>query len=172
MGKIVSEHELILCRREWKNNGQRAVLVSGCFDLLHPGHIRLLERARSLGNVLIVAIQSDVSVRKEAALAGPVGGGASRAVLARPITPGMERAETVAALAAVDYVVQFDDATPEALLSQSAPDIFVKGGIEGSNQPAFCRSGGLNVGTAVIFVPLEPGYSTAGLIERISQLPE
>lgn len=172
MGKIVSQHELILLRREWKNNGRRVVLVSGCFDLLHPGHIRLLERARSFGDVLVVAVQGDSSVRKDAAFAETASDGTKGTSLLRPIVPGVERAETLAALAAVDCVVEYDDPTPEPLLSRLAPDLFVKGGIAGSNQPDFRRSGGLDAGTAVVFIPLEPGYSTAGLIERITQLPE
>jgi rfaE bifunctional protein nucleotidyltransferase chain/domain len=170
--KVMSQHELILHRCEWKDNGLCVVLVSGCFDLLHPGHIRLLERARSLGDVLVVALQGDSSVRNDPAFSGTARDGSKRVSPLRPITPGVERAETLAALAAVDCVVEYDDPTPEVLLSHLAPDIFVKGGMGGSNQPAFCQSGALDAGTKVVFVPLEPGYTTAGLIERMTQLPE
>ena len=166
----MSPHELILLRREWKDNARRVVLVSGCFDLLHPGHVRLLERARDLGDVLIVALQSDSSVRKESSFAPSPSEGKARSSLRRPVTPGAERAEILAALAAVDSVVEFDEPTPEAILSRLAPDIFVRGGTAGPQQPAFCQSGALGAGIEVVFVPLEPGYSTAGLIERITQL--
>src|SRR5665213_226994 len=88
LGNVASQHELILHRRKWKDNGQRVVLVCGCFDLLHPGHVRLLERARSLGDVLVVAIRDDVSVRKDAAYAVTAREGARRISPHRPITPG------------------------------------------------------------------------------------
>jgi rfaE bifunctional protein nucleotidyltransferase chain/domain len=169
---VVSQHELILHRRKWKDNGKRVVLVCGCFDLLHPGHIRLLERARSLGDVLVVAIQSDVSVRKDRAYAVTVSDGARRTSPLRPITPGIERAETLAALACVDCVVEYDDPAPKSLLARMVPDIFVKGGTAGSNQASSSSSNDSELKTPVVFIPLEPGYSTAGLIERITQLPE
>src|ERR1700722_17340862 len=114
----MSPHELILLRRDWKDNARRVVLASGCFDLLHPGHVRLLERARALGDVLIVALQSDASVQKEAASAASPSDAKGRTVLRRPVTPGVERAEILAALAAVDSVVEFDEPTPEAILSR------------------------------------------------------
>jgi rfaE bifunctional protein nucleotidyltransferase chain/domain len=172
LGQVISQHELILHRRKWKDNGQRVVLVSGCFDLLHPGHTRLLERARSLGDVLIVAFQGDASVRMDPALATTATDGKKRASPLRPIVPATERAETLAALAAVDFVVEFDEPTPEVIVSRLVPEIFVKGGVAASHQPAFCRNGLPDAATSVVFVPLEPGYSTAGLIDRIAHLPE
>src|ERR1700680_2663624 len=91
LGAVVSQDELILHVRGRKRNGERVVFTNGCFDLLHPGHVRLLEQARALGSFLIVAINSDASVR------GMKG-------LGRPVLPEQERAEILAALAAVDYV--------------------------------------------------------------------
>src|SRR5580658_3546961 len=93
---VISQGELILQRSEWKRNGKRVVCVTGVFDLLHPGHIRLLEQARALGDVLVVAIQSDAQARDQK---GP----------SRPITPIAERAEIVAAFQAVDAVVELGD---------------------------------------------------------------
>ena len=104
---IVSQSELILQRGEWKRNGKRVVCAAGAFDLLHPGHIRLLEQARGLGDIVVVALQSDASVRSSAAQSATRGGaGESRAgqsAAARPITPANERAEILTALAAVDW---------------------------------------------------------------------
>lgn len=109
MEQIISQDKLIFQRQNWKRNGESVVFVSGCFDLLHPGHIRLLEQARSYGDILVVGVQSDGSVR-----AGEAGSsnGSIRSKLLRPITPGRERAEILSALAAVDYVVQFDEESP------------------------------------------------------------
>ncbi len=93
---VISQSELILQRGDWKRNGKRVVCVTGVFDLLHPGHIRLLEQARAQGDVLVVAIQSDAHAREQK---GP----------ARPIIPVAERAEIVAAFQAVDAVVELTD---------------------------------------------------------------
>lgn len=161
MGKVVSQDELILRRREWKRDGRKVVCASGCFDLLHPGHIRLLEQARSLGDVLVVTVESDEAVRRKTESAKGVG---------RPITPAAERAEILAALAAVDYVIECDDASPRGLLPQLRPDIFVTGAW-GQAGPARRDDEALEaMGCKVVRIPLEPGYSTALLIERIQHL--
>jgi len=133
------------------------VCASGSFDLLHPGHIRLLEQARSLGDSLTVAVAGDASVREQCTDAGKV---------ARPVTPAAERMEIVAALAAVDFVVPFDGSSPQEFLLKFAPDVFVAGG-------AGTRRGSREIeapGCKILHVPLEPGYSTAQLIERITHL--
>lgn len=162
MGKVISQDELMRLRRDWKREGRKIVCASGGFDLLHPGHIRLLEQARSLGDILVVAVESDRSVG---------GRTPSDAGMARPITPAAERAEILAALAAVDYAAEFDDVSPRGLLAQFQLDVFVAGGPAGD--PA-ARQEDEALGAAgcrVVRIALEPGYSTALLIERIQQLP-
>jgi rfaE bifunctional protein nucleotidyltransferase chain/domain len=163
LGSVLSQDELILRRSEWKRNGQRVVFASGCFDLLHPGHIRLLEQARSHGDVLIVGVEDDASAgHKEAP---------ESSLPQRPITPAAERAEIVAALAAVDYAVEYDAGSARDLLARLAPEVVVKGGDPGSNQAAFQEDEASTVaGSKVVRIPLEPGHSAARLIERIRNL--
>jgi len=156
VGQVVSQEELILHRGAWKRNGKRVVFVSGRFDLLHPGHIRLLEQAQKLGEVLIVGVQSDAAVRASSPSAGP-----GRNGLERPITPACERMEILAALAAVDYAVEFDAPAPNDLLALLEPDILVVGG----GDPVHG-----NVEQKIVSIPLEPGFSTSRLIDRITQL--
>jgi rfaE bifunctional protein nucleotidyltransferase chain/domain len=163
LGRVVSQDELILHRGEWKRNGKRVVFASGCFDLLHPGHIRLIEQARANGDVLIVGIESDEIAS----------GNQSAASVAaqRPITPAAERAELVAALAAVDYAIELNTAAARTLMERLAPDVIVKGGDPGSDQAAFQADEASTVaGSKVVRIPLEPGHSTARLIERIKNL--
>jgi cytidyltransferase-like protein len=172
---IVSQSELILQRQEWKRNGQRVVCAAGVFDLLHPGHIRLLEQARGLGDVLVVALQSDPSIRsnrRQSSQAAATPSRADRQIAARrPITPATERAEILTALAAVDYVVEFDEPTPREFVARLAPDIVVKGGEPGSQESAFLDDEAVKAAAGrVVRVALEPGYSTSLLIERITQL--
>jgi rfaE bifunctional protein nucleotidyltransferase chain/domain len=163
LGQAVSQAELILRRGEWKRNGRVLVCASGCFDLLHPGHIRLLEQARRLGDILVVAVQSDASFRKNFAPAK-----SSAPEIARPITPAAERMEILAALAAVDYVVEFDGPSPLEFLQRVAPDVFVEGGTAGESSLRESESGAL--GCKIVRFPLEPGYSTTRLIARITEL--
>ncbi|MGH9682402.1 MAG: adenylyltransferase/cytidyltransferase family protein [Candidatus Acidiferrales bacterium] len=156
---MVSQSDLILQRCDWKRNGLRVVFASGSFDLLHPGHIRLLEQARSLGDALVVAVKSDAIVRAEH---GKM----------RPIARAGERAEILSALAAVDYVVVLDGATASEVIAGLAPEIIVKAGGPGSIERAFDDDEALtSAGTQVVRIPIEPGYSTDGLIQRIRQLP-
>jgi rfaE bifunctional protein nucleotidyltransferase chain/domain len=164
LGKVVSQDELILHRSEWKRNGKCAVFVSGSFDLLHPGHVRLLEQARGVGDVLIVGVESDAAVRAKSGKAATPNNN-----LARPINPAGERLEILAALAATDYVVEFDASTPRDLLARLKPEIIVEGG--GDTDPAFMdRSEGHVAETRIVRIPLEPGYSISRLIDRIKQL--
>jgi len=171
LAQVVSQDSLILQRRKWKDNGQCVVFVSGCFDLLHPGHIRLLEQARSHGDILIVGVQSDASVRNtHAGAAGTAELSSKRA--SRPITPGVERAEILAALAAVDYVVEFDDPSPTQLIERLGPDIIVEGAaapVKPEKDTAARSPESLS--PKLVRILLEPGYSTSRLIERIQQQP-
>jgi rfaE bifunctional protein nucleotidyltransferase chain/domain len=169
LGQVVSQSELMHHRGGWKRNGQGVVCVSGCFDLLHPGHIRLLEQARALGDVLVVAVQGDAGVRAAAGPAAHEKPGKSTPL--RPIIPAAERAEILAALAAVDYVVEFDEASPCEFLARLLPDVFVRGAAAGGEEGASPDDKALEaMGCRVVRVPLEPGYSTARLIGRISEL--
>jgi cytidyltransferase-like protein len=172
---VVSQSELILQRQEWKRNGKRVVCVAGAFDLLHPGHVRLLEQARGVGDILIVALQSDESVRiaaeQAAKLIGAAGPPAAGDSVARPITPVDERAEILAALAAVDFVVIFEEATAAEFIARLAPDVLAQGGEAGSRENEYADDDAVKAaGGQVVRLPLEPGYSTSWLVERISQL--
>ena len=161
MGQVVSRDELMRLRQEWKYQGRKVVCAAGGFDLLHPGHIRLLEQARAMGDILVVAMESDRSVRGR-----PAQGSAAP----RPVTPASERAEILAALAAVDFVTEFDDVSPGAWPAELLPDIFVAGG-SASDASARREDAALQArGCRVRRIPLEPGYSTTLLIERIKYL--
>jgi len=148
--------DLLAQRALWKSAHQRVVFTNGCYDLLHPGHIRLLEQARSLGDVLVLALNSDASVRR---MKGP----------SRPLIPEQERAEMALALEAVDAVTLFDEETPRELIAALLPDILIKGAdwahfIAGREEVEAA-------GGQVLTVALEPGYSTTNLVERILQTP-
>ena len=165
MGKVVSQDELILLRGEWKRNGRKIVFASGCFDLLHPGHVRLLEHARDLGDTLIVGVESDASARARiAAEAGPV------ACNDRPLTSVEERMEILAALASVDYVFEFDAREAKSAMARLQPDVIVEGGGE-TFQATREADTSTGTGTIIVRIALEPGHSTTRLIERIKQIP-
>ncbi len=139
-----------------KAAGKTVVFTNGVFDLLHPGHLRYLQHARSLGDALIVGINSDRSTR------AIKGGG-------RPITPDAERAELIGALACVDAVVVFDEDTPHAAIAALQPDVLVKGA-DWADDAIVGRDLVQARGGKVVRVPIEPGYSTTAMIRRIKQL--
>ena len=153
MGKIVSQDELILLITREKRNGRRVVFTNGCFDLLHPGHVRCLAEARSLGDLLVVAVNSDRSVRGNK---GPE----------RPLVPQNDRAEVLAALSSVDYVTIFDDPTPRDLIARLLPSVLVKGADWGPND-VVGRQEVEAAGGKVVSIPLAPGYSTTSLLQKI-----
>jgi rfaE bifunctional protein nucleotidyltransferase chain/domain len=155
MSLILSRPDLARRRSEWRQAGLKVVFTNGCYDLLHPGHVRLLEAARSLGDRLIVALNSDASVQR---LKGP----------RRPILPESERAALVAALDAVDAVTLFDEDTPHALLETVLPDVLVKGA-DWSHWIAG-REIVEGAGGSVQALPLEPDYSTTDIEKRILSL--
>jgi len=138
-----------------KRNGRRVVFTNGCFDLLHPGHIRSLEMARALGDVLIVGLNSDASVRQ---LKGE----------GRPVIPERERAEILGALESVDAVVIFDDLTPREVITRLLPDILVKGGDWPGDQ-IVGREEVEAAGGRVVSVPVVPGYSTSAILRKIRE---
>lgn len=140
-----------------KGVGRRIVFTNGCYDLLHPGHTRLLEKARDLGDILILGLNSDRSVRENKGRD-------------RPITGEAERAEVAAALAAVDYVVIFDEPTPREIIARVLPDVLVKGGDWGPKE-IIGREEVEGAGGRVVSIPFEPGYSTSSIIERILKIP-
>ncbi len=152
MPRLYSRAEILEQRTEWKREGKTVVFTNGCYDLLHPGHVRLLEQARSAGDVLIVGLNSDASVRRAK---GP----------ARPLTPEGERAEVLVSLESVDAVVIFEEDTPRALIAELLPDVLVKGAdwahfIAGREEVEAA-------GGRVLTIALEPGYSTTAIIEKI-----
>jgi len=156
MGRVVTQDELILHVAERKRNGQRVVFTNGCFDLLHPGHARLLEQARGLGDVLVVGLNSDASVR---AIKGA----------GRPVIPEAERAEVLAALACVDYVALFDEPTPQQIIARVLPDVLVKGADWGADE-IVGRAEVEAAGGRVEQVELQPGWSTTAILERMRKL--
>ncbi len=157
LGRVLPQDELIVAVAEAKGNGRRVVFTNGCFDLLHPGHLRTLERARAMGDLLVVAINSDRSVRE---LKG----------VGRPILPEAERAEILAALAAVDYVTIFDEPTPQKLIARLLPDVLVKGSDWGEGE-IVGREEVEAAGGRVERLAFEPGYSTTDILSRIRALP-
>ena len=152
MGRIVSQEELIALLGRAKRGSRRVVFTNGCFDLLHPGHIRTLEAARSLGDVLVVGLNRDKSVREAK--------GDSRPVIAEN-----ERAELLAALEAVDLVAIFEEDTPIKLITEIKPSVLVKGGDYTRDQVVGHEiveaSGG-----EVLLVDVLPGFSTTSLVNR------
>jgi len=153
MGKICSQQELVQAVESEKRGGRVVVFTNGCFDLLHPGHVRCLAEARRLGDVLVVAVNSDLSVRGNK---GPE----------RPLVPEQDRAEVLAALASVDYVTIFDEPTPLALIAHVLPDILVKGADWALDQ-VVGREEVEAAGGRVVSIPLAPGYSTTSLVQKI-----
>jgi rfaE bifunctional protein nucleotidyltransferase chain/domain len=151
--KVLGDETLQERLAEARGRGQRVVFTNGCFDVLHVGHARYLEEARAQGDLLVVGVNSDASVR---GLKGPK----------RPIVPEADRAEMLAALASVDYVVLFDEATPEALIGRVRPDLHVKGGdyrAEDLPETPLVRA----LGGEVRIMPLVAGRSTSDLVETI-----
>jgi len=157
MSKIVDKQALLDARARMKRAGKRLVFTNGCFDLLHAGHVRYLSEARGLGDGLVVALNSDRSVR---ALKGN----------GRPIMNEQERAEVIAALEAVDYVIIFDEETPRELIATLLPDVLVKGGDWPLDQ-IIGRDEVEGVGGRVLSLPYVEGSSTTEIIDRIKSFP-
>ena len=155
MAKEYSRPELIAKRAEWRARGLRVVFTNGCYDLLHPGHIRLLEQARTLGDILVLGLNTDASVHRYKGYT-------------RPVLGERERVEVALALEAVDAVTLFGEDTPRELISELLPDVLIKGAdwahfIAGREEVE--ANGGV-----VRALALEPGYSTTGIVETILAL--
>jgi D-beta-D-heptose 7-phosphate kinase/D-beta-D-heptose 1-phosphate adenosyltransferase len=157
-GKVRSLDELCLRLGPEKRGDAKVVFTNGCFDLLHVGHVRYLQKARRMGNLLVVALNTDASVRR---LKGP----------SRPVQPERDRAEILAALECVDAIVLFDDDTPLAVIERLKPDVLVKGAdwpLEGIvGREAVEEAGG-----RVAKISYVKGFSTSALIERICKSPQ
>ena len=152
MGLLYSRTELAEARAGWRSAGKTVVFTNGCYDILHPGHVRLLERARSLGDILILALNTDASVAR---LKGP----------SRPLIGQKERARMAMALEAVDAVTHFDEDTPRELIALILPDILVKGAdwahfIAGREEVEAA-------GGKVMALALEPGFSTTNIEKEL-----
>ncbi len=152
--KILPLHQLQIERERLRQAGKKVVFTNGCFDLLHPGHVRYLQQARALGDALIVALNSDRSVRE---LKGDK----------RPILTEAERSEVMAALACVDFVTVFDEPTPREIISALLPDVLVKGGDWGIDA-IIGREEVEAAGGQVISLPFVDGCSTSDVIQRIA----
>lgn len=150
--------EVLAVADAWRRDRRAIVFTNGVFDLLHPGHLRYLQAARGLGDVLIVGVNSDRSVRGNK---GP----------SRPINPEGERAEVLAALACVDAVVIFDEATPHDVIAAIQPDVLVKGA-DWAQDAIVGRDIVEARGGKVVRVKLEDGYSTTAIVARIQALKD
>ncbi|HUG55223.1 MAG TPA: D-glycero-beta-D-manno-heptose 1-phosphate adenylyltransferase [Vicinamibacteria bacterium] len=154
-GAVAGLEALLEERRGWKASGKAVVFTNGCFDLLHPGHVALFEAARAQGDVLVVGLNSDRSVRE---LKGE----------GRPLVPEGERAETLAALEAVDRVVVYDQDTPREVIAALLPDVLVKGA-DWALDAIVGREEVEGAGGRVARVEMLPGRSTTSLVARIRQ---
>jgi rfaE bifunctional protein nucleotidyltransferase chain/domain len=150
---VLTLEELILQFGPRKRNGRRVVFTNGCFDLLHPGHIKLLEAARAMGDALVVGLNSDGSVR---ALKGA----------GRPVIPEQERAEILANFECVDGVVVFDELTPQKTVAALLPDILVKGGDWPGSQ-IVGREEVEAAGGKVVLIDVVEGHSTTEILRKI-----
>lgn len=158
MGKVMTLQEAVEYREQLRAAGQRLVLTNGHFDLLHVGHLDYLEKARALGDVLLVGVNQDITT------------GAQKG-RGRPIVPDHERARLLAALIPVDAVVLFAEPTADRLLEQLRPDVYVKGG-DYAHKPLPERPTAERVGARVALIDYLPGHSTSALIARIRALPD
>ena len=156
LGKILTLNAAVERVSELKREGKRVVFTNGCFDLIHPGHTRYLAEARKLGDVLLVAVNSDRSVRD---LKGD----------GRPIFPQEERAEILAALEAVDYVTIFDDPTPQAVIARMLPHVLVKGAGWGPNE-IVGRAEVEAAGGRVVSMAAIPGFSTSSIVSAVQKI--
>jgi rfaE bifunctional protein nucleotidyltransferase chain/domain len=146
-------HDLVRERQGLRERGTRVVFTNGCFDLLHGGHVTLLEAARAEGDLLVVGLNGDTSVRR---LKGP----------SRPVVPEAERAEVLLALDCVDRVVVYDEDTPRETIRALLPDVLVKGA-DWAEQDIVGRDEVVGAGGRVVRVELVPGRSTTALVEKI-----
>jgi D-beta-D-heptose 7-phosphate kinase/D-beta-D-heptose 1-phosphate adenosyltransferase len=151
----MSESDLLVEIEQAKLTGQRVVMTNGCFDILHPGHVSYLQQASAQGDLLVVAVNDDDSVRR---LKGP----------SRPVNPTADRMAILAALACVEFVVPFSEDTPVRLIEAVAPDVLVKGGDYKVEEIAGHESV-LARGGRVITLDFVEGHSTSGMLARLGK---
>lgn len=154
MSQIVQLKELLSILERLKTEKKQIVTTNGCFDILHVGHVRYLKQAKELGDVLIICLNTDKSVKK---LKGD----------SRPVNNELDRAEVLAGLRSVDYVILFDEDTPSELLAQIKPDIHVKGGDYDANTLPEAKII-QQFGGKIMFLPFVAGKSTTGIINKIN----
>jgi rfaE bifunctional protein nucleotidyltransferase chain/domain len=154
--KIYHLNKLVAICRRLKRQGRKVVFTNGCFDLLHGGHVRLFDEAKKRGDVLLVALNGDASVRR---LKGP----------ARPVFPLRERLEILAAVADIDYLTSFSAATPQKVIAALRPDVLVKGG-DWQPDEIVGRDEVEAAGGRVVRVRYFEGHSTSAIIRRIARL--
>ncbi len=154
---VLDETQWMRKRQIWKNLGKSVVFTNGCFDLIHPGHLDMLARAKSLGDRLVLALNSDASIR---AIKGE----------SRPLIPEGDRLLMAASLIWVDMVLVFEETTPQRLIEALDPDVLVKGG---DYKPEDVVGGDWikSRGGRLEILPFLPGYSTTGLLERLRLNP-
>ena len=157
-GKIVDWDTILVLRQRWRAEGKTVVWTNGCFDLLHLGHISSIRAAKSKGDILVVGVNGDKSVR---GLKG----------IGRPIYPAKERLQMLAALEDVDHVIVFEEPTPEDALRRLRPDVHCKGAdyVPGGGKPLPEAHVVTEYGGRIEFLPLLPGHSTSELIRRIRE---
>jgi rfaE bifunctional protein nucleotidyltransferase chain/domain len=155
MGEVVDIEELLKVREAVRRSGRRMVFTNGCFDILHRGHVELLTRARALGDMLVVGVNSDSSMAR---LKGP----------RRPIVGQEDRAAILAALAAVDYVIVFDEDTPATVIARLRPDVLVKG-TDYRMEDIVGKAEVEEVGGRVVRIPLYGNLSTEGMLREIAR---
>ena len=155
MGHVLDTKEALVRRESLATQGKKVVFTNGVFDLLHRGHVELLEKARAQGDALIVGINSDSSTRR---LKGPT----------RPLVPASDRAVVLAALASVDVVVEFEEDTPEEIIKKLIPDVLVKGADYAAGEIVGRNTVEAN-GGRVVRVPLVEGCSTTKFVEEIAR---
>ena len=153
MNKIRSLRELIPVRRKLRREGKTVIFTNGCFDLLHGGHIRLFREAKRRGDILVVALNTDASVRR---LKGP----------SRPIFPLKERLEVLSAVADIDYLTWFAENTPRKIIAALLPDVLIKGG-DWTPDEVVGKAEIEAAGGRVVIVPYFKGHSSTSIIDRI-----
>ncbi|MBN2514811.1 MAG: D-glycero-beta-D-manno-heptose 1-phosphate adenylyltransferase [Deltaproteobacteria bacterium] len=155
MNKILSKDRLKKTIEEYKKEGKKIVFTNGCFDIIHAGHVRYLSDAKKLGDILVLALNSDSSVRS---IKGKP----------RPFVPQAERAYVIASLESVDYVTIFDEDTPLLLIEDLKPHILVKGG-DWTEETVVGRNSVTKWGGRVVIMPEVKGISTTNIIEKIKK---
>lgn len=156
MGQVVTQQQLVEIRRQLRQQGKRVVFTNGCFDIIHRGHVDYLIKARALGDVLVVGMNSDASVQR---LKGPT----------RPIVEEQDRSFVLAALSCVDYVCLFEDDTPLALITAIVPDVLVKGG-DWSIENIVGREIVEQAGGSVQTISFVPNRSTTNIVQKIAKV--